>query len=484
MTDLDDRPGPALVIAAPTSGSGKTTITAGLLRALRRRGLVVQPFKAGPDYIDPSYHTRAAGCPARNLDSWMIPPSALRQLYQRATAGGKVALVEGVMGLFDGRGSSDDGSTAQLAKLLNLPVVVVIDVARTSRTAGAIALGCLRFDPAVQVAGVILNRVASDNHRRWASEAITGATGLPVVGWLPQRDDLALPERHLGLIPTVEGVVDEAFFDRLADQVEQSFDLDQLLALARRGSNPYRDMAGQNGVDQGDNRPDGEAPRPPLFPVEKQPIRARIGLAVDEAFSFYYEDNLDLLRAWGAELVAFSPLRDRALPAEIDALYLGGGFPELHARELAANHSMVAAIRAAAARGMPIYAECGGLMYLSDGITDFDGQRFSMVGLVPAWSAMAGRRLTLGYRELRARIDLPLLLRGEVARGHEFHWSVLEQPLPDDRAAYEVLRAPVAAEGYARGNLLASYCHLHFASNPTIAARFVAVAAEWRRGNP
>lgn len=481
MNGHDEGASAALVIAAPTSGSGKTTVTAGLLRALRRRGLVVQPFKAGPDYIDPSYHARAAGCPARNLDSWMIPPSALRQLYQRASAGGKVALVEGVMGLFDGRGSNDDGSTAQIAKLLDLPVVLVIDVARTSRTAGAIALGCQRFDPAVQVVGVILNRVASDNHRRWASAAITEVTGLPVVGWLPQRDDLVLPERHLGLIPTVEGVVDEAFFDRLADQIEQSFDLDQLLALARREADPGVGVPGQAGADQWEDRPDSAIPSPTLFPVPNQPTRARIGLAVDEAFSFYYEDNLDLLRAWGATLVTFSPLRDPLLPAEIDALYLGGGFPELYAGELAANHSMIAAIRAAAGRGMPIYAECGGLMYLSEGITDFDGHRFSMVGLVPAWSAMAARRLTLGYRELRARTDLPLLERGAVARGHEFHWSILEQPLPGDRAAYEVLRAPVATEGYAQGNLLASYCHLHFASNPTIAARFVAVAAAWRR---
>lgn len=459
----------ALVIAAPASGSGKTTVTAGLLRALRRRGLAVQPFKAGPDYIDPTYHACAAGLPCRNLDSWLLTPSVLRELYERASARGAVALIEGVMGLFDGRGGGEEGSTAHLARLLGLPVVVVIDVGRTSRTAGAIALGCQRFDPALAVVGFVLNGVASDNHRRWASEAITAATGLPVLGWLPRRDDLALPERHLGLIPTAEGTVDDAFFERLADQIEQSFDVDRLLALAEPR---VESGAGKSVARQTDTR---------LFPRHGLPTSARVGLALDEAFSFYYEDNLDLLRAWGAQLVPFSPLRDRGLPEETDALYLGGGFPELYAGELRANEAMVEAIRGAAARGMPIYAECGGLMYLSEGITDLEGRRFRMVGLVPAWSVMANRRLTLGYREVRARVDTPVLRRGETARGHEFHWSVLAEPLPADTTAYDVLAAPVPREGYARGNLLASYCHLHFASNPVVAPNFIAAAIAWRR---
>ncbi|HVA86500.1 MAG TPA: cobyrinate a,c-diamide synthase [Candidatus Saccharimonadales bacterium] len=462
--ESDNRAGAALVIAAPTSGSGKTTITTGLLRALRRRGLVVQPFKAGPDYIDPSYHTRAAGRPCRNLDTWMVPPDALRALYERTSAGATVNLIEGVMGLFDGRGGGEEGSTAHLAKLLDLPVVVVIDVGRTSTTAGAIALGVQSFDRSLDVVGFILNRVASENHRRWASDAITKATGLPVLGGLPRRDELALPERHLGLIPTAEGQVSEEFFEQLANQCEQSFDLDRLLALARpKNTHP------------------GNAEPPGLFPTSPQPVKATIGLAIDAAFSFYYADNLDLLRDWGARLVPFSPLHDSALPDGIDALYIGGGFPELYARELAANQAMVTALRAVAAAGMPIYAECGGLMYLSEGITDFDGQRFSMVGLVPAWSAMVGRRLTLGYRELQARGDTPLLRQGESARGHEFHWSTLERPLLADDAAYAVLGAPITGEGFARGNLLASYCHLHFASNPVLAPNFIATASRWRR---
>ena len=463
IASINDRSDAALVIAAPTSGSGKTTITTGLLRALRRRGLSVQPFKAGPDYIDPSYHAQAAGRPGRNLDTWIVPPGPLRELYARASGRGTINLVEGVMGLFDGRGGDEEGSTAHLAKLLDLPVVVVVDVGRTSRTAGAIALGCQRFDPALNVVGFVLNRVASENHRRWASEAITTATGLPVLGWLPHRAELALPERHLGLIPTAEGQVGDDFFERLADQIEESFDLDRLLAVARPRPIPPGSSA------------------PSLFPMKSQSVVATIGLALDEAFSFYYEDNLDLLRAWGARLVPFSPLHDSALPEGIDALYIGGGFPELYARDLAANGAMVTAIRAAASRDLPIYAECGGLMYLSEGISDFDGQRFPMIGLVPVWSAMAERRLTLGYRALKARVDTPLLRRGEIARGHEFHWSILEKPLPADTAAYDVVTAPVPHEGFTRGNLLASYCHLHFGSNSNLAPNFVQAAAAWRR---
>lgn len=462
--------GNALVIAAPTSGSGKTTVVTGLLRALHRRGLVVQPFKAGPDYIDPTYHTHAAGRPSRNLDTWMVPPASLGELYRRATDGVDFAMIEGVMGLFDGRGGGEEGSTAHLAKLLGVSVVVVIDVGKVSRTAGAIALGCQRFDPALRVAGFILNGVASDNHYRWASEAIDGATGLPVLGWLPRRDDLALPERHLGLIPTDEHRIGEEFFDRLADQVEQSVNVDRLLALPRS----------RFGVDSVESWPARSEPSF-LFPAVPVHPRVAIGIARDEAFSFYYPDNLDLLQAHGARLVPFSPLHDRKLPEGIDALYLGGGFPELFAKDLAVNQPLHAEIRRAAGTGMPIYAECGGLMYLSEGIVDFAGERHCMVGLVPAWSAMVKKRLTLGYRELRARVDTPILRSGETARGHEFHWSVLEAPLPADQAAYDVVAAPVPLEGFTRGNLLASYCHLHFGSNPCLAPNFVQAAAAWRR---
>jgi cobyrinic acid a,c-diamide synthase len=277
-----------------------------------------------------------------------------------------------------------------------------------------------------------------------------------VFGALPQRDDLALPERHLGLIPTTEKEIDDAFFEGLADQIECSFDLDALLDAARVDSR-----------DSGAERV--------LFPASPQPISATIGIAEDEAFGFYYEDNLDLLRAWGARLVSFSPLHDRALPTGIGAAYFGGGFPEIYAEALAANTSMLDSVRRAASEGLPIYAECGGMMYLSQGIVDFERSRHAMVGLVPVWTAMTTRRLTLGYRELRARIDTPLLRAGQIARGHEFHWSVLEEPLSAADAAYEVIQ-PAVQEGFARGNVLASYCHLHFGSNPALAPSFLETA--------
>ena len=454
-----------VVIAGVASGVGKTTIATGVIGALRRRGLRVQPFKAGPDYIDPSYHSRMAGVPSRNLDTWMLEPPALRELYQRATANADIAVIEGVMGLYDGRSGLDEaGSTAQLAKLLDAPVLLVIDVAGMARSAAAIALGYRGFDPALRLAGVILNNVGSDTHRGWAAEAITAATGLPVVGAMPRRPDLELPERHLGLIPTAEEPVRAEFFDQLAAQAAAAIDLDVLLDLARQSA-PLA------------------APRPALFPAAALAPRVRIGVAMDEAFSFYYQDNLDLLAAWGAEPAPFSPLRDRQLPAGVGGLYIGGGFPEVYAAGLAGNRAMRAAVAAAAKAGMPILAECGGLMYLTESIAGGDGARHAMVGLLPCRSAMQRRRVILGYATVRARRRNFLLAEGETARGHEFHWSELEGAIAPAHAAYDVLEHDGRREGFAGDNVLASYVHLHFGAHPALAPRFVAACAEWRRNH-
>lgn len=450
-----------LLIAGVTSGCGKTTITCAVIAALRRRGLRVQPYKGGPDYIDPTYHTQAAGVPARNLDSWMLPAQRALELFGRVAASSDIAVVEGMMGLYDGRADTEEGSSAQLAKLLGAPVLLVVDAGQTSRTAAAIALGMQRFDPALRIGGVILNNVSSEAHRAWAAGPIESATGIPVLGTFPRRPELALPERHLGLVPSSEHGAGEELFDGLAAQAEQTFDLDGVLALAR-------------------SAPPLEVMSTGILPDRRVPARARIALALDEACSFYYEDNLDLLRAWGAEIVPFSPMRDPALPGGVGALYIGGGFPEVYAAQLSGNLTMHGAIRTAAASGMPIYAECGGLMYLSEGIVDFGGARHAMVGLVPGWSAMRHRKMTLGYREVTARTDLPHLRAGDAARGHEFHWSVMEQPVPEAAAAYSVGGDPAALEGYARGNLVASYCHLHFASNPRIAPALVEAASAHR----
>ncbi|MBI2886328.1 MAG: cobyrinate a,c-diamide synthase [Chloroflexi bacterium] len=455
---------PRLVIAGVTSGVGKTTITAGIIGALRRRGLRVQPFKCGPDYIDPSHLSRAAGVPARNLDSWMLPHQALREFFVRACQGADIAVIEGMMGLFDGRSGEDDtGSTAQIAKLLDAPVALVMDVGAVARSAAATALGFQRFDPACHVAAVILNQVGGGRHRDMVATPLAGATGLPVLGAIPRSEALRQEERHLGLVPEGESPLAEEALGALVDVVSQHTDLEGLLALARQASPVVAQASG-------------------LFPPAPRARRARIAVAQDRAFSFYYQENFELLEAWGAELVSFSPLTDQAPPSGVQGLYIGGGFPELYARELAANKPMLRAVAEAAAAGMPVVAECGGLMYLAQGIADFEGVRHPMAGLVPGTCVMQRRRVGLGYLSARARQDTPLLARGETVRAHEFHWSRLERDLPPERAAFEIEEQPGRLEGYARGNLLASYAHVHFGARPDLAPRFVEACRAWGRG--
>ncbi len=445
------------VVAGVASGVGKTTAAVGIMAALARRGLRVQPFKVGPDYIDPTYHRAACGVASRNLDSWMLPHEHLRELFVRAARGCDVAVVEGVMGLFDGASpDSDEGSTAEVARLLGLPVLLVVDARKVARSVAATVLGFRQFDPRIRIAGVLLNGIASPRHLEFCRRPIEEAAGVPVVGYLPRRDDLQLPERHLGLVPEVEGPVARDFFDRLAAQVEATVDLDLLLRLAEAPDPP---------------------PGPPrLFPPEPLPKRAVIAVARDRAFSFYYQDALDLLSAWGAELVPVSPLEDTSLPEGCGALYLGGGFPELYARELAANVPFLRAVREAERRGLPVYAECGGLMYLGRELLDAGGCAHVMTGLLPIRTSMEGARLQLGYRTVRALADGPVLASGEEARGHEFHYSNLEV-LEAAPAAYEVLNQPGRLEGFRAGSVWASYVHLHFGSSQAMARRLADAAA-------
>ena len=455
---LDPGPCGRLVVGGTWSGVGKTTLATGLMAALRARGLAVQPFKVGPDYIDPSYHTLACGRPSRNVDTWMVSPEAAQELFQRACAGAHVAVIEGVMGLFDGHSGLDDtGSTAHVARLLDAPVVLVMDVGSTCRSAAAVALGFSRLDPRVRVAGFILNRIGSQKHYQWTREAVEGETGLPVLGYLPKDAELHIPERHLGLVPTAERDRLEGFLARLQRVVEAHLDLERIVDIAS--------SAGPLPV-----------PERSVFPPE--PLSARLTLAVarDEAFSFYYQDNLDLLEAYGARLANFSPLHDAALPPEARGVYLGGGFPEVYAAQLSANESMLGSIRDAARRGLPIYGECGGLMYLSEGITDFEGRRFPMVGLVPRWSAMQRKRVILGYVEVEARAWSILARQGARMRGHVFHWSDIE-PFPPEVSAYGVLGPEPRWEGYLKDNILASYVHLHFGGAPELARRLVEACA-------
>lgn len=446
-----------LVVAGVASGVGKTTLSLGLIGALKRRGLTVQPFKVGPDYIDPSQHGQVAGRPSRNLDSWQVPEAALRELFARAARTADVALVEGVMGLFDGRtGGGEVGSTAHVAKLLGLPVLLVVDAAKAGRSVAATVVGCKALDSDVEIVGVVLNNVAGARHAEIGREAVERATGIPVLGWLPRNADLRQEERYLGLVPSAERRLPAPFVDRLTALVEEHLDLEHLVALAE---------AAPQAIEPGG-----------LFPSESVSTRARIAVAQDEAFSFYYQDSLDLLSAWGADLVPFSPLRDQSLPPGIGGIYLGGGFPELFAIDLAVNAPLLASIRSAAQAGLPVYAECGGLMYLQETLVDADGRRHRMTGIVPGQSTLVGKRLTLGYREVTARRDTPIARAGHQLRGHEFHWSVCDPP-PDGLAAYDVHGESPRVEGYAAGNVLASYVHLHFASDPALAPRFVDACA-------
>ena len=447
-----------VVIGGAASGAGKTSVTLGLLASLRRRGLTVQAFKVGPDFIDPGLHAAVTRRPSYNLDGWMCGQEPVLQTVARAAADADVAVVEGVMGCFDGvDGASDEGSTAQVAKWLAAPVVLVIDAAAMARSLAAVALGFERFDPGLRVVGVIANRVGGATHARWIADAVRRACRAEPLGAIGYDPALTIPERHLGLHTAAEGALGEERVAALADAVERGIDVDRLLELA--------------------------SPLPQAAVVDTvRPIgRARIGVARDAAFQFYYAENLEALRAAGAELVWWSPLAATDIP-EVDGLYLGGGYPELYAGVLADNAAIRKALRAFAERGRPIYAECGGLMFLAESLEDRDGRVHPMVGLLPAAVRMRAHGLTLDYAEVELTRACPLGRPGVIARGHEFHASTLG-PVPASVARAYRARARSGAdrpEGYLVGRALMSYFHLHFASSPGLATAFVDACAEGR----
>ncbi len=444
----------SLVIGGVASGVGKTTVTLGLLSAFRRRGLTVQPFKVGPDFIDPGFHRLASGRPSRNLDAWMLSRGYCLDSMAHHAAEADLVLVEGVMGLFDGaEGKSDEGSTAQMAKWLGAPVILVVDAAKMARSGAAIVLGFERFDPDLHLAGVIFNQVAGEGHYRFLVEGLAGVTEAEPLGYLPRRDDFMLPERHLGLVTAREQTFSESFFERLGRAVEETVNVDRLLALASSQVAPQ-----------------------PALSSPRSPTRVRIGVALDDAFQFYYPDNLEQLEAAGAELVYWSPIHDHSLP-KVDALYLGGGYPELHAAQLSANGPMRLAVRDFALSDHPVYAECGGLMYLATGLEDLEGRVHPMVGIVSTTIRMSPKRLTLRYVEVELGEATLLGSAGSVMRGHEFHYSRMEEEPPAEvRRAYRLRTrrgGEEQAEGYVLGGVLASYVHLHFGSNPNAGQAFV-----------
>jgi cobyrinic acid a,c-diamide synthase len=441
----------ALLIAGTHSGCGKTTLTLAVMAALARRGMVIQPFKCGPDFIDPSLHRMVTGRISRNLDVRMCGADFVRRTFAKHAPTEGCSVVEGVMGLFDG----GEGSAAFLARTLALPVILVIDVRSAAESVAAVVHGFATLDPALQVAGVICNRVGSDKHRDLVTEAIKAHCDVPIIGFLPRRDAVSIPSRHLGLHMGEEHPLRGEGLYQLVQLAEQHLDLDLLLRIAGEHHPIHPVPAGEERIDR----------------ILNGRNQVRLGVARDEAFCFYYEDNLDLLREAGAELVFFSPLEDLELPPDLQGLYLGGGYPELHAARLSANHEMRRRIQAFAQSGRPVYGECGGFMYLCRAITDLEGVEFPMVDLYPFRSTMQARLRSLGYRQPVVQQDTLLGPKGTVLHGHEFHYSTIEEGSPSVETVYRLDDG--RTEGYRLYNTLAGYMHLHWGRTPEAAARFV-----------
>ncbi|HDH05841.1 MAG TPA: cobyrinate a,c-diamide synthase [Nitrospirae bacterium] len=456
-----------LVIAGTHSGCGKTTITLGILAALRKKNYKVQPFKTGPDFIDTGLHSLITGRKSRNLDLWMCGMDYVVDCFAGRSADSDVAVVEGVMGMYDG-----NLSTADLAAALGLPVVLVVDAYGMAESAGAVVKG---FVP--DITGVIFNRVASERHYKRLKESVRD---VPVFGYLPQNPGFEIPHRHLGLLVAEENPMDSEEIDKLADAILEYVDVEALIQSTEHRA--------QN-TDKSKDSP-GSGFRTPGSKV-------KIAIACDKAFCFYYEDNLDLLRQAGAEIVKFSPLSESKIPGGADALYIGGGYPELYAKELSGNKSMLESVKNFSDKGMPVYAECGGFMYITEGIYDLDNVYYPMAGVFPFETKMTKGRARLGYREAVLQENSILGKRGGAIRGHEFHYSEINPPLPPfskggmggfestERRAqtnnsmsenYSVKNGSgekVQDEGYRVKNTLGSYIHIHFGSNPSIAEEFV-----------
>lgn len=451
-----------LVIAGSHSGVGKSSLTLALVAALRQRGLKVQTFKVGPDYLDPGHLARVSGRPCYNLDAWMCGRDYVTRLFAEHSASAEIAIIEGVMGLFDGSSpTSLDGSTAQISTWLQAPVALVVNSHGMARSLAAMVHGYASFETNITLAGVIANFCGSDSHATLLTEALQAANLPPLLGAVPRNALPALPSRHLGLISATETPWSDSIIRQLSTAAEQHLNLDLLLQEAQNA--PALPCIAQ---------------LPPIETIAAGTVR--LAIARDAAFQFYYQDLFDALGKRGVEVRFFSPLEDEELPADCAGLVLGGGYPEEHAERLCANHSMLNSIRDFCACGRLVYAECGGLMYLSQGLVE-DGKTFPMLGILPAWTRMRTRRKRLGYMDVTLQQPTLFGAIGTQLRGHEFHYSELcTDPLqhPQWQAAYQVCAnrdGVMHEEGYSRGRILASYVHLHLASNPEALNRFVSV---------
>ncbi|MFE8697141.1 cobyrinate a,c-diamide synthase [Cytobacillus sp. FJAT-53684] len=452
-----------IVVAGTGSGVGKTTVAIGLMAAYKALGYSVQGFKCGPDYIDPTYQTAVTGRKSRNLDSWMCSDLAVKEIFVRGCQGADVAIIEGVMGLFDGKDPfSDTGSAAEIAMITNSPVLLVVDCAGMARSAAAIVKGFQVLSPTVHLCGVVANRVGSEGHYELIQKAVETECGIPVIGYLTKDERLCMPERHLGLVPSIERGELKPFFDLLSDTIQNNFDLNRLYQIM--GSETI------------------ESPTVLFGTQKRQESKVRMAVAMDEAFHFYYPENLELLELSGAELVFFSPLNGEQVPSDVHGLYIGGGFPEEFAAALSVQKDLLLSVREAIQSGMPTLAECGGFMFLSESIKTVSGEEYPMVGLIPGKVKMHTKLAALGYREVKG-MDKNFLIRpDDRARGHEFHYSTFE-PTGESTSAYTSSgRRGTKQEGFLLNNLVAGYTHIHFGSAPEIAQRWVEQCMEFKNG--
>jgi cobyrinic acid a,c-diamide synthase len=448
-----------IVIAGTGSGVGKTTLTIGLMSAFKKKGLVVQGFKCGPDYIDPTYHTAVTGRPSRNLDSWMLNHELVKEIAVRGSEGADISIIEGVMGFYDGKNpTSNDGTTAEISVITKSPVVLVVNCASMARSAAAIVKGFQAFNDDVNIVGVIANRVGSEGHYQLVKAAVEKECQIPVVGYLKRDDEVSIPERHLGLVPSIERGELEPFFEKLGDLVLETIDVDKLYELAQA---PELMLKGQQ--------------------LGKNKVKnVRMAIARDAAFNFYYQENLELLESYGAELVEFSPLKGELLPEQVDGLYLGGGFPEEFAQELAELDEVKHSIKHAIENGLPTLAECGGFMYLTDAIETTEGNSYPMVGLIPGVVQMHKKLAALGYREITGEEGNRLFQGNLGAKGHEFHYSTFH-PTSELPPAYQTKGMHgTKKEGFLTRNLVAGYTHLHFGSCPELVGNWISLCRKYK----
>ncbi|KIL51624.1 cobyrinic acid a,c-diamide synthase [Jeotgalibacillus alimentarius] len=441
-----------VLIAGVSSGVGKTGITIGLMAAFMKKGLNVQGFKCGPDYIDPSYHTAVTKRPSRNLDSWMLSADVLKEVFVKGSEGADISIIEGMMGLYDGESpTSDRGSAAEISTLLDCPVILIVDCSAMARSAAAVVKGFQCLDPDVKIAGVIANRIGSEGHYKLIKEAVEQECGIPVCGYLLENEDMNMPERHLGLVPSIERGDLDGQLEKLGEAVTETIDIDRIFNLSQQ---PPLTIANT------------------LF-KQKDPIAVKVAVAYDQAFNFYYRENLELIEAFGAEVIYFSPVNGDGLPPEADGLYIGGGFPEQFLEELSQNSEGKQSIKEAVEKGLPVLAECGGLMYLSESITNLKGKTYPMIGVLPGKTEMQANFAALGYRKISGAEGNSLFKSETIIRGHEFHYSTFI-PYKKMTGAYHVSsHFGSGEEGYLYKNVVAGYTHLHFASNPEVLENFL-----------